>query len=74
MSSLLDNNKSYTKLQWAKLNTLTPSVTCELAVVSQAGMDSVISAVLVISVDVEVAGPRPRSEPRDGFLDLKTFL
>ena len=27
-----------------------------------------------MSVDVEVAHPGPCIEPRDGFLDLKTFL
>jgi hypothetical protein len=34
------------------------------------------SVELVMSVDVEVAGPGPCIEPRDGFLpvDLKTFL
>jgi hypothetical protein len=29
-------------------------------------------SLLVMNVDVEVAGPC--TEPRDGFLDLKTFL
>jgi hypothetical protein len=31
------------------------------------------SVVLVMSVDVEVAGPGPCIEPRDGILDLKAF-
>jgi hypothetical protein len=55
--------------------TLTPALTCALAVASHAGTESVV---LVISVDVnvEVAGPGTCSEPtgRDGILDLKTFL
>ena len=37
-------------------------------------MDGMISVVLVMCVDVEVAGPGPCMEPRDGFLDLKIFL
>jgi hypothetical protein len=32
------------------------------------------SVVLVMSVDVEVAGPGPCIKPRDGFLDLKKKL
>ena len=32
------------------------------------------SAVLVMSVDVEVPGSGPCVEPRDAFLDLKKFL
>jgi hypothetical protein len=58
--------------------TLTPAVTCALAVVSLlvAGTDGMrsVTVVLVMSVDVEVAGPGSCIEPRDGFLDLKTFL
>jgi hypothetical protein len=58
--------------------TLTPAVTCALAVASLpvAGTDGMRSVVLVmpVSVDVEVAGPGPCIEPGDGFLDLKTFL
>jgi hypothetical protein len=55
--------------------TLTPALTCALAVASLlvAGTDGMRS-VLVMSVDVEVAGPGPCIEPIDGFLDLKTFL
>ena len=54
-----------------------PAVTWALAVASLAGMDGMRSVVLVMSVEVEVAGPSssgPCIEPRDGFLDLKTFL
>jgi hypothetical protein len=54
--------------------TLTPAVTCALAVASLlvAGTDGMRSVtVLVMSVD---AGPGPCIEPRDGFLALKTFL
>jgi hypothetical protein len=58
--------------------TLTPAVTCALAVASLlvAGTDGMrsVTVVLVMSVDVEVAGPGPCIKPRDGFLDLKTFL
>ena len=32
------------------------------------------SEVLVMSVDVDVAGPGFCIEPRNGFLNLKTFL
>ena len=51
-----------------------PAVTCVLAVASLAGMDGMRSVVLVMSVDVEVACPGTCNEPRDGFLDLNTFL
>ena len=53
---------------------LMPTVTCAPAVASLAGMDSMGSAVLVmsLSVDVKVAGPCIK--PRDGSLDLKTFI
>jgi hypothetical protein len=37
-------------------------------------MDGMRSAVLVMSVDVVVTGSGPCIEPRDGFLDLKSFL
>ena len=51
-----------------------PVATCALVVPSdlesQAGMDSLRS----VLVDVEVSGPSSCMEPRDGFLDLKTFL
>ena len=53
-----------------------PAATCALVVPSDlesqalAGMDSLRS----VLVDVEVAGPSPCMEPRDSFLDLKTFL
>ena len=43
-----------------------------LASKSPAGMDGKKSVVLVMSVDVEVAGPGPCIEPRDGFLDSET--
>ena len=39
---------------------------------SSAGMDFKKSVVLVMSVDVEVAGPSPCIEPIDGFLDSET--
>ena len=55
-----------------------PAVTCALAVISPTwtGMDGMVSAALVksVDVDVDVAGPGPCVEPRDGLLDLKTFL
>jgi hypothetical protein len=51
-----------------------PAVTCALAVASLAGMGGMKSVVLVMSVGIEVAGPGPCIEPRDGFLDLKNFL
>ena len=52
------------------------AVTCVLAVASLrlAGMDGIISVALVMSVDVELADPSSCIEPRDSFLDLKTFL
>ena len=37
-------------------------------------MDDKGSAVLVMSVDVEVPGSGPCIEPRDAFLDLENFL
>jgi hypothetical protein len=53
---------------------VTPAVTCALAASeSQAGMDGMRSVVPEL-VDVEVAGPDPCCEPREGFLDLKTLL
>ena len=53
--------------------TVTPAVkTCALEVAS-AGMDGTRTMVPVL-IDVEVAGPGPYMEPRDGFLDLKSFL
>ena len=53
-----------------------PAVTCALAVISPTGMDGMVSAALVksVDVDVDVAGPGLCVEPRDGLLDLKTFL
>ena len=61
--------------------TLTRAVTFALAFASesQAEMDGMRrfklrSELLVISVEVEVAGPGPCIEPRDVFLELKTFL
>ena len=39
---------------------------------SPAGMDGKKSVVLVMSVDVEVAGPGLCIEPIDGFLDSET--
>jgi hypothetical protein len=51
-------------MRWANLNTHT----CAPAVVSKVGMDGERPAVPVMSVDVEVAAPRPRFEPRE---DLK---
>ena len=75
MSSLLNKNKSILKDAMGEAeHTLTPAVACAIAVVSQEGMDVVRSVGLVISVDVKVAGPGPRSESRDGFLDFKIFL
>ena len=49
-----------------------PAATCALAVPSesQAGTDSLRSVAPAL-VDVEAA---PCMEPRDGFLDLKTFF
>ena len=41
---------------------------------SSAGMDFKKSVVLVMSVDVEVAGPGPCIEPGDDLLVLKTLL
>jgi hypothetical protein len=49
------------------------AVTCALAVASPAGMDGMRSVVLVMSVDVEVAGPGLHIEPRDGFSGSKAF-
>ena len=53
-----------------------PAATCALVVLeSQAGTDSIRSvAPEPVLVDVEVAGTSPCMEPRDGFLDLKTFF
>ena len=55
---------------------MSPKVTCALAVASESEgkMDGMRSALLVMSVDVDVAGPSPCVDPRDGILDLKTFL
>ena len=57
---------------------MNPAVTCALEVASesQAGMDGMRSVVRLVPVliDVEVSGPGPCMEPRDGFLDLKSFL
>ena len=52
-----------------------PAVTCALAVLSESeeGMNGMRS-VMPLLVDVEAAVPGPCIEPRDGFLDLKTFL
>ena len=77
MGGLFDNNKSIledTKGQtW--ILTLTPAAACALVVSeSQAGIESMRSVATAIA-DVEVAGTAgPCMEPRDGFLDLKTFL
>ena len=55
-----------------------PVVTCALALASLSGMDGMKSVVrrlvLVMSVDVEVAGSGLCIEPRDDFKDLKNFL
>ena len=55
-----------------------PALTCALALASLLGMDGMKSVVqrlvLIMSVDVDVAGPGLCIEPRDGFLGLKTFL
>ena len=58
-----------------------PAVSRALAVASLLVVDSEMpvmdgkrSVVLVMCVDVEVAGPGPCIEPRGCFLDLKTFL
>ena len=55
---------------------MTPALTCALAVPSESkeGMDGMRTVVPVL-VDVEAgaSGPGPCREPRDGFLDLKTF-
>ena len=82
MSGLLDNDESILKecdgRSWTL--TLTPAVTCGLAVVSQAGTEGVSlrSAVPVMSGDVGVgvgvAGTGPCFEPRDGLFDLKSFV
>ena len=49
-----------------------PVVARALAVTSLARMDGMVSVVLVISVDIEVAHPGPCVEPKDGFLDLNS--
>lgn len=79
MGGLLDNNKLILRdakgedeHRWTL--TLTPAATWVLAVVSLAGTDGMKSVVLVMIVDVEVAGPGPHIESGEGFLDLKTFL
>ena len=56
---------------------MTPAATCAPVALSdsesQAGMDNMRSVGPVL-VDVKVAGPSSCTEPRDGFLDLKSFF
>ena len=61
-------------MQWALA--LTPTVTWALVIASQAETDGMRSVVPVmrVDVDVDVAGPGPCFEPRNDFLDLKTFI
>ena len=75
ITGLLDSNKLIHQYAMGEAeHTLTPAVTWALTVVSVAGMDGMSSVVLVMNVDVEVAGLGTCIEPRVSFLNPKTFL